>query len=121
MGNVLFHNDPTVDWECEWEWGPVVEESSTTVEDIRQSLSKYELHNFVYGEELSLGRWVSKKWNTIDSRKCLSWVLKCEISDWANVDCCEAVEKLYPDVFMRAHQGYQDKYFIRKKYNWEIY
>jgi hypothetical protein len=120
MGNIHFSDDPKVDWECEWEWGPSVEETST-VEDIRQSLAKYELHHFVYGEELPLGRWISKQWNTIDFRKCLSCVLECDTSDWVNVDLCEGVEKLCPDIFMRTHQGYRTKYFIRKKYDWELY
>ena len=118
MGNVLFHNDPTVDWECEWEWGPPVEEGPT-VEDIKRSLAKYELHNFVYGEELPLGRWVSKQWNTVPFRNCLSRVLECDTSDWVNVDLCEGVEKLYPDIVMRPMLGYQTKYNIRKKYDWE--
>ena len=112
MGNIHFNNDPKVDWECEWEWGSAVEETPT-VEDIRQSLAKYELHDFVYGEELPLGRWISKQWNTIDFRKCLSCVLECDTSDWVNVDLCEGVEKLCPDIFMRTHQGYRCFYRIK--------
>ena len=120
MGNVHFNNDPKVDWECEWEWGPVVQETPT-VEDIRKSLANYELHNFVYGEELPLGRWVSKQWNTIDFRKCLSHVLECDISDWGNLNLCRGVEKLHVDIFMRCDPLHRNKYFIRKKYDWELH
>ena len=118
MGNIHFNNDPKVDWECEWEWGPAVEETPS-VEDIKRSLAKYELHNFVHGEKLPLGRWISKQWNTVPFRNCLSRVLECDTSDWVNVDLCEGVEKLYPDIFMRPVLGYRFKYNIRKKYEWE--
>ena len=120
LGHIHFNDDPKVDWECEWEWGPAVEETPT-VQDIKRSLAKYELHNFVYGEELPLGRWVSKQWNTVPFRNCLSCILECDTSDWVNVDLCEGVEKLYPDIVMRPVLGYRTKYNIRKKYEWEFY
>ena len=123
MGNISFE-DPRVDWN----WGPTTEEiveevrSSIRyqVEDIRQSIGKFDLHRFVYGEELPLGRWISKTWNLIEFRKCLSHVLKCDTSDWWNMKLCEEVEKLFLDICMRPHQGYQNKYFIRKKYDYEL-
>ena len=121
MGNIHFSDDPKVDWECEWEWGPSSVDETSTVEDIRQSLAKHELCHFVYGEELPLGRWISKQWNTSDFRKCLSCVLECDTSDWVNVDLCKGVEKLYPDIFMRSQLGYRTKYFIRKKCDWELH
>ena len=122
LGNVSF-DDPRVNWD----WGPTTEEIidevrtsiKYTVEEIRKSIGKFDLHRFVYGEELPLGRWISKTWNVIEFRKCLSHVLNCDTSNWPNVQLCEEVEKLYSDIKMRVQLGYQNKYLVRKKHDYE--
>ena len=117
MGNINHHlgdvnfDDPNLNWE----WGP-------TLEQIREQFLFDEatrlLHQIVHGEDL-FHYWITKTWNKIDFRECLSDILKCDTTTWDPDKLCEEVNKLHPRIKMIPYRHKKNHYWIRKKYDYE--
>ena len=128
MGNINDHlgnieiNDPGFNWE----WGPSVEDIVLTVkqkigEQFRCDESTRFLHQFVHDENCThWSLWVSKTWNTIDFRKCLSNILKRDTTSWDPHQLCDEVNVLCPRHVVRPDRHTTDLYWIRKKDDHEL-
>ena len=65
--------------------------------------------------------WVSKEWKKIDIQTCLSRLLKCVTTDWEIEKLCKEVEKCHPGIVLHPDRHKENKYWIRKKRDDELY
>ena len=115
MGNTLQLNHFELD-DINFQWGLIDEEEIQKLKEIY--FRKY-LHEFLC-DGISYSHWVLREWNE-DSfwrfQKCLSCLLKRDVTNWKFVKLYKEVKKLHPGITMKQHQFEKNKSWITKDYN----